>query len=227
MESDIIKQKGIDLYKTAHYAAALQSFKVINGEESDDYEVLFFIALAYERLGEHLQALKILHKVIASDDNYFRKLQSRLILAYILSLTGQADKAEGELVKLSDEGIEQPVLYALWGYVAEKNGDSNLAVQRYKKALEINSENATALNSLGYLYANSSDTNLYNEALILLRRAVSLDPKNASYLDSLGFLCYKMGKHDEALNYLTRAAEINKNSPIIKEHLAKIKQNKR
>jgi tetratricopeptide (TPR) repeat protein len=218
-------RKGIECYQQGDYSAALEQFTASGVDPYDNYELMFFMGLAYERLEQHDKAVELLDSVQHLDDNFWRKMQSQLALAYIYACTQRFDEADSLLEKLTNAGIEQATVYSLWGYVSEKRHDENAAVRRYKKAIELDPENSNALNSLGYLYACSTSSGSYDEALLYLRRAVSLAPQNPAYLDSLGWLCHKMGKNDEAEDYLSRALSYAGDNPTIKEHLETVKKN--
>lgn len=79
------------------------------------------------------------------------------------------------------------------------------SIAAFKRLLEINPEDAFALNYLGYLYA---DRGIHlEEAVGLLLRAVAIDPENSAFLDSLGWAYYRLGQYDKAEEYLRRAVE--------------------
>ena len=66
----------------------------------------------------------------------------------------------------------------------------------FRKVLDLDPENAGALNYLGYMLA---DRNVrLDEAQKLVSKAVELDPQNGAYLDSLGWVCYRQNRLDEA-----------------------------
>jgi len=44
-----------------------------------------------------------------------------------------------------------------------------------------------------------------DEAVGLLQRAVALEPDNGAFLDSLGWACFRLGRLDEAWDYMQRA----------------------
>ena len=77
--------------------------------------------------------------------------------------------------------------------------------------------NATALNYLGYSYADKG-INL-ETAEDYIRRAVTIEPSNGAYLDSLGWVLYKQGKFADAVEYLEKAARLTDNDPVVLEHL--------
>ena len=75
------------------------------------------------------------------------------------------------------------------------------------------------LNALGYTLADRTDR--YQEAYDLIRQAVSLSPSDHYILDSLGWVLYRLGQHDEAVDYLRQAMEIRQD-PEIAAHLGEV-----
>ncbi len=77
------------------------------------------------------------------------------------------------------------------------------AIEIFKQLLALNPNDAYALNYLGYLYA---DRGIHlEEAVELLQRAVALEPDNSAFYDSLGWAYFRLGRLDQAKDYLDRA----------------------
>lgn len=87
------------------------------------------------------------------------------------------------------------------------DGRTNLegAERDLRRILEIEPDNAVALNALGYILTTRTDR--LDEAHDLIERALALDPDNPAILDSMGWVLFKQGKTREALDYLRRAYE--------------------
>jgi tetratricopeptide (TPR) repeat protein len=102
----------------------------------------------------------------------------------------------------------------------EQLGDMAGAEEVARGILRRDPDNATALNFLGYLFADHNFK--LDEALDLIRRALVFDPDNGAYLDSFGWACFRLGRLDEARQYLERAATLTGNDPIVLEHLGDV-----
>ncbi len=90
----------------------------------------------------------------------------------------------------------------------------------FKKVLEMNPKNSSALNYLGYMLA---DRNLrLQEAQSLIAKALDLEPQNGAYLDSMGWVYFRLGKFAEAETYLLRALEKSAHDPAIHDHLGDV-----
>ena len=93
------------------------------------------------------------------------------------------------------------------------------AIDTFKKVLELDSNNDTALNSIGYIYAEQG-SNL-EEAMNLVNRALVIVPDSAAYLDSLGWVHYKQGRYQEALKFLMKADD-KMHDPVIFDHIGDV-----
>jgi tetratricopeptide (TPR) repeat protein len=90
-------------------------------------------------------------------------------------------------------------------------------VDCYERALDLDSNNATALNGLGYILVDADIDIL--RGLRCCKKAVDLKPQSAAYQDSLGWAYYKSGEMLEARTWLRRALEAAPHQQEIKDHL--------
>ena len=110
------------------------------------------------------------------------------------------------------------LLYAR-SLASEKMGDIAAVERDLRAILDQDSNNAAALNALGYSLANHSTR--YEEAQSLIERALALQPNDASIIDSLGWVLYRRGQHAEALAQLRRAAALL-TDPEVAAHLGEV-----
>jgi tetratricopeptide (TPR) repeat protein len=141
------------------------------------------------------------------------------------------DEAEREYRKLLDDFDED--------YENEENRKalrevrfalSNLCVLQQKSAaaqewleqvLDEFPNDIGAMNDLGYLWAD--ENRHLQRALKMIRKAVEAEPANAAYRDSLGWALFRLGRNEEALAELEKAAEKQSDAVII-EHLGDVYQ---
>jgi len=102
----------------------------------------------------------------------------------------------------------------------ERLGDIAGAESAVRDVLRREPENPTALNFLGYLWADH-DRNL-EEAVELIVRAIAQDPDNGAFIDSLGWAYYRMGRLGEARVQLERAVRLTGGDAVVREHLADV-----
>lgn len=129
-------------------------------------------------------------------------------------------KAIDEADKLSADKDDKESVLFMRAAMYEKRKDYDAAEKEFRRVLELNPKNASALNYLGYMLA---DRNVrVSEALQMIRQAVDLDPNNGAYLDSLGWAYYRMGDLDKAEQYLRSAIERFSKDPTVHDHLGDV-----
>lgn len=74
-----------------------------------------------------------------------------------------------------------------------------------RRILAADADHADALNALGYTLADQTER--YQEAYDYIKRALTLKPEEPAVLDSMGWVLFKMGRLEEAIEYLQRAYE--------------------
>jgi tetratricopeptide (TPR) repeat protein len=75
-------------------------------------------------------------------------------------------------------------------------GDRDRSLELMHKVLEIEPDNASALNYIGYSWAEQGER--LDEAEHMIRRAIALKPEDGYITDSLGWLFYQRGLQQEA-----------------------------
>src|SRR3569833_613767 len=121
------------------------------------------------------------------------------------------------LVKTSQDRL---FVYFLRGEFFDRQKMYDKAEEQFRKALEIDPQNAAVLNYLGYMLADHDQK--LPEALKMIRQAVLLEPQNYAYLDSLGWAYYKTGQNELAEENIRKANERNNGDPTIHDHLGEV-----
>ena len=129
-------------------------------------------------------------------------------------------KAIDAAEKLSQTKDEKESIAFMRGAMYEKLKKFDAAEAEFRKVLELNPKNSSALNYLGYMFADQN-TRL-QEAHDLIQRALEEEPNNGAYLDSLGWVYYRMGKLEQAESNLRRALERFAKDPTIHDHLGDV-----
>jgi tetratricopeptide (TPR) repeat protein len=122
--------------------------------------------------------------------------------------------------KLSESDEEKETVFFTRGAMYERQKKYDLAESEFRKVLKINPDNTSALNYLGYMFA---DRNVkIPEAYQMISKAVEKEPNNGAYLDSLGWVYFRMGKLKEAEDYVRRSLEKVGRDPTVHDHLGDI-----
>ena len=111
-------------------------------------------------------------------------------------------------------------LHYMLGVILDKTNRFEESIRQMEKVLEIDPQNADALNFIGYTYAERG-VNL-DEAEKLILQAMDLKPDNGYIIDSLGWVHFRQNKLASALKHLKRALELMPEDPNILEHLGDV-----
>ncbi len=145
--------------------------------------------------------------------------QSWLSEAQILQQAGRADEAIAVLDEALQQFNQSTSLRYSRALVAAEQGNIELAESDLLFVLAQDSENAPALNALGYTLADQTDR--LDEAEDLIHRAYELLPEDPAITDSMGWVAFKQGRLDEAESYLRQALSLD-NNPEIAAHLGEV-----
>jgi len=211
--------EGIRLYRLKRWDLALVELLSIDTDrftKDDNLELAYYLGLCYTKMERYDDALLYLEQVVTSAPDILRSYQCRMTLAYIYAVTRRSKMAEFELKRLTKNGFESAQLYATLAYAAWAQKQYKQAVEYYEKALDLDGNNATALNGLGYILVDMELDLL--RGLKCCRKAVDLKPQNPAYLDSLGWAYFKNGELLEARTWLRRALDSAPDHREIKAH---------
>ncbi len=125
-----------------------------------------------------------------------------------------------ESAKASNPDLLDAVFYFYYGAALERNGQFEKSVTQFLKAIEINPDYADAYNYLGYMYADHNVK--LEEGLRLIEQALTYEPDNGAFLDSLGWVHFRLGKLDQALVELQRAAKLIGTDSVVYDHLGDV-----
>jgi tetratricopeptide (TPR) repeat protein len=182
----------------------------------DNEELAYYLGLCHTKLRHYEDALIYLDQVIGSGQNVLRSYQCRMALSYIYVITNKDKMAEFELMRLRKSGFESAQLYTSLAYLAWMRKSVQEAVDFYERALEMDENNTTAMNGLGYVLVETNADPIRGHRLC--RRAVDRKPQNAAYMDSLGWACFKNGDILSARTWLRRAIDLAAGEKEIQDH---------
>ena len=205
-------QEGVESFRAGKY---LEAAKHLEGATSADPQfALAFSRLAqcYSNLGYDDRAEQASRRAVALSDN-LPSAEKYLILAVHASITkdfAKAIAAYEELLKAAPDNTE--IQFALAG-AYENSGDFTQASVHYKKVLDKNPKDISALLATGRVAIKSGDTQASLEPLNrALSLAVQLDnqEQKALILQALGIAYARLNKPDEALRNYEQSMEIKK-----------------
>lgn len=169
----------------------------------------------YRRAGRSADAIELLEPQAAA-----RPGDPALILALGKTLL-DAGRTSQALALLSAELVRAPgetrLVFAL-AAARERAGDPEGAVALMQALLRADPDNASALNFVGYVWADRGER--LDEACAMVEKALALVPDEAHFLDSLGWCEFKRGNVERAISLLERATALAPREPVLLHHLA-------
>lgn len=159
---------------------------------------------------------------------------------YLANLRGKHPERHDELIQLearilSEQGLEAEAFDVLDSAIAvdpdnidllyframtgHRFGHLDILERDLRQILELDPDNADALNALGYTLTDQTDR--HEEALALIEQALEIKPDEAAYIDSLGWVHFRMKNYKEAEKHLKRALEMMLNDEVA-AHLGEV-----
>lgn len=226
---------------------AIKHFKLMLEDDDCPDEVYSLLALAYYDSGRKDEALKALKRISPDSEIFTNSvaLQVRMmeddpaaakkllleminnettrradfyfILAALYRHDNELDKADNIFKQACRDFPDEPEVLFEYGLFLDRIGDIDGALTRMEKVLELSPDDPSALNYVGYTWADKG-INL-DKALDYVSRAVMLKPDDGYIRDSLGWVYYKMKKYGKAVEELKEAVARQGDDPTINEHL--------
>ncbi len=214
----------VDAYRDAHQwkestAVAAEAAKAL----PNDHAVQLMYAGQLADTGQVDQGVALAKAQLAATKGTTDERDSHLALATIYTRLKRWQDASTELnaaEALATKPDERLYVYFLRGSLYDHQKLYDEAEAQFHKALEIDPQNPTVLNYLGYMLADRGVR--LPEALVMIRKAVELDPQNGAFLDSLGWVYYKQGQYALAEENLRKANERINTDPTVHDHLGEV-----
>jgi tetratricopeptide (TPR) repeat protein len=210
----------IETYRLAKlYAKAEQASEAARNKYPKDRMVTLIRASVLAEAGQADKAATELKTLLTGKDD--RETYMALAQAWDKAKNyAEMAKALDAAEKFSNSPEEKEGVVFMRGAMFERMKKFSQSEAEFKKAIDLNPKNASALNYLGYMLA---DRNVrLQEAYSLIAKALDLEPQNGAFLDSMGWVYFRMGKLGEAETYLQRALEKMVRDPAIHDHLGDV-----
>lgn len=247
--SDVIYALGLLNLQAERIAEADSQFKKLLKLKVREDDANFYLGQISESRGDFRTAL-LNYRSVQGGQNYFMsQVRVALILANEKDIEGaraqlksiSADNSEqqkqllnteaeilaqnkqyGEAMAIYDaaleDGYDMELLYTR-AMLAEQMGRIDLLERDLRRIIEREPNNSQALNALGYTLADRTER--FEEALKLVERALVISPNDFYILDSMGWVMYRLGRFEEAINYLEKARAI-RDDPEVAAHLGEV-----
>jgi tetratricopeptide (TPR) repeat protein len=145
-----------------------------------------------------------------------------IFLAGQLEGAKRYDEALAVVTEATGKAPENPAAWFSLGVVQDKLGKLDQVIAAMEKVIALDPKHATALNYLGYTFA---DRNMrLPEAEKLILRALEIRPEDGYFLDSLAWVHFRGGEYRRAEEELLRALKLVPDDPVVLEHLGDVLQ---
>ncbi|MCC6709187.1 MAG: tetratricopeptide repeat protein [Gammaproteobacteria bacterium] len=195
---------------------ALAQYKQVQGG-SNYFNAQMRTAMVKAVKGQTDEAIAFLDKLTVEDDE--QRFTVARAKGEILTDKNRLEEAMKVYDAVLANGEFHSDLLYTRAMLAERMGKIDVLEKDLRAILAKEPDNSQALNALGYTLADS--TKRYDEALALITRALELSPKDFYILDSMGWVLYRLGRLDEAIQYLEKAREL-RNDPEVAAHLGEV-----
>ena len=173
------------------------------------------LASVYQEQEQYSEAVAAIREALEEDEG--RRKELFRFLAEIYRNAEDYPNAIEAMHTVVEMDPENHRVYFALGALYDKNEDKDKTIEYMQKAIELNPNSASALNYLGYTYADLGVELDRAEELIV--RALELEPNDGYYIDSLGWVYYQKGDYQRAIEQLERAVSLVVDDPVIIEHL--------
>ncbi|MBW2649889.1 MAG: tetratricopeptide repeat protein [Deltaproteobacteria bacterium] len=230
------------------YDRAIGEFLAVLEAHPDDYKAMYFLASAYEKKEQYMDAVKKLEAIPEKSDLY---AVDRVRMGLILKEEGHTEKAIELIRKEIEKGSKDLEFYSFLAAIYEEEDRFEDAEDILKKGLSLSPQDTDLHYRLGILYGkrnkhqqsieemetvlkldpdNADAINFIgysyadrglrlDEAERLIKEALRLKPDNGYIMDSLGWVYFKQNRVKLAIDYLKRALDLLPEDPTIAGHL--------
>lgn len=210
----------IETYRAAKdYAKAEETAKADVAKYPDDRVLAGVYASTLADTGKYDAAVAQMKKLLAAKTDREGLIAAAQIYEKAKRYPEMA-QAIDDAEKMSKSKEDRETVMFMRGAMYERQKKYDLAEAEFRKVIEINPENSSALNYLGYMLA---DRGVHlEEALQMISKALEQEPGNGAYLDSLGWVYYRLSRYPEAETNLKLALDKMSGDPTVHDHLGDV-----
>lgn len=185
---------GIAYYHNQQYQQAIDCFKRAGGG-------WYYISAAYESLGQIESAIRAKKNELSlKTDNSWKFTAT----SELRNLEKQYDEAI-TAAKMAIELKPNARAYNSLGRAYSEKGKYDVAIQSYRKGIEIAPDWAPLHKGIGYAHLLKKE---FKEATQAFNKAVELEPTNVIFISRLVLSYYNMGRYDDALSGVNKAISL-------------------
>jgi tetratricopeptide (TPR) repeat protein len=198
----------------AHVVCAQQD----TGQARDRLDLVLAEGNAAVGAGRYELAIASFQKVLENLDPDSREAGDlHLRMGETYRRKGDAEAAIASLIRASELLPDQPAVVGTLALVLDSCGRKAEAEQAYRATLQLDSDNAIAMNNLAFLLAERGED--LDHAWGYARRAMELMPEDVDMIDTAGWVQYKRQEMDAALGLFAKAVGKEPGNDGYRQHL--------
>ncbi|MBC8346014.1 MAG: tetratricopeptide repeat protein [Candidatus Marinimicrobia bacterium] len=171
------------------------------------YSIQYLLGLSHNQLKQFEDAQKYFSKALTIRPDSPNVLHSMAILYDEVKEWDKSDKIYLRLIKTDSTDAQAFNNYAY--SLVERNQELKKALTLAKKAIALEPENASYLDTIGWIYFKLDN---HEKAQAYIELSVKINGENAIVLEHLGDVLMKIQKTDDAMDYYKRALSLDKNN---------------
>ena len=176
------------------------------------FSIQYLLGIAYNRFLDSENAIIYLNKALSIEPNSKNALHS---LAILYDEKSQWENSDEIYIKLLNTDDKDAQAYNNYAYsLVERNVKLNQALEMAKKAIEIEPENPSYLDTIGWVYFKLRD---FKMAKKYISQSVELNDKNAIVLEHLGDVLMETNDTDGAVEFYKKALFIDQDNSRLKK----------
>lgn len=204
------------LFERGEYQKLLETMEKAKRVLPKEYRVHLLIGLAYSRTGEPERAATALEEAYRLNPKDMNTL-STLALTYDgLHRYSDSDRLYEEALKIDPQShlVLNNYSYSL----AERGLQLQRALEMAKDAVKAEPENASYLDTIGWVYYKLSK---YREAEEYIARAVKTDKASPVVHEHLGDVYFQLGQKEKALEFWQKALGLDGKNQALKDKISR------
>jgi len=144
--------------------------------------------------------------------------QGRHILAAVWDTCKKYNLSDSLYERIIMDSPDDDIALNNYSYSLAVRGENlGKALEMVNKALEKNPENASYLDTKGWILYKQDK---FEDALIYVEKSLSIEKNNAEIMEHLGDIYYRLKKHDKANEYYKRAYSIDSKNENLKKKIS-------
>jgi tetratricopeptide (TPR) repeat protein len=176
------------------------------------FSIQYLIGLAHSRLKQYDEAINYYAKSHLIEPNSSSLLHSMAILYDAKENWNKSDSIYVHLIRIDSSDAQALNNYAY--SLVERDQNLDEALMMAKKAIALEPNNASYLDTIGWIYYKLNKT---KKAKQFLEYSLEIVEDNSVVLEHLGDVFMKDNKLKEAINYYKRALALDKDNPMLIE----------